>query len=121
MDLWSWLSLVVAPLALAVLIFKAYRLKPNPETLNRIMAQEMAKIANEIGLRYTSPDLGERRKDIMRKQYLNLKKAGLTPEDLEWVADQMKLTGFDPTRQRYATDAHHTYLPSGYFYPGGRW
>lgn len=105
MDLCTWLSLAVVPLTLGVLGIKAYSLKPSVETLNGIASQQMAKIAREIGLRHLSPDLGERRKDIMRQQYLNLRKAGLTSEDLDWVAEQMKLTGFDPTKKRYATDS----------------
>ena len=113
MDPCAWLSLAMVPLTLGWMAVKMFTIKPNQEKLNGIASQQMAKMAREIGLRHLSPDLGERRKDIMRQQYLNLRKAGLTSEDLDWVAEQMKVTGFDPTRQRYATDAQHAYLPSG--------
>lgn len=119
MDLCTWLALGVVPLTLGLLGVKMYTYKPSVETLNGIASQQMAKIAREIGLRHLSPDLGERRRDIMRQQYLNLRKAGLTSEDLDWVAEQMKLTGFDPTRQRWATDHRDTYLAVGSRWPKG--
>lgn len=88
---------------------------------NSIVSQEMAKLVQQIGSSYLSSDPGEARKDVMRKQYLNLGKAGLTPEDLEWVAEQMKLAGFDPTKKRYATDHRDAYsVGRRHFYPGGR-
>lgn len=51
----------------------------------------------------------------IRKQYLELRKTELTGDDLEWIADQYKLTGVDPTKRQ----AFETYPKRTIGYRGG--
>lgn len=113
------LVLIFAPLVVVVLlVLRMFTYRPDPEVTKRLMAQQAARLAKQAGLRSVHTTPAEVRKDILRKEYKQLAST-LTPEDLDWVTEQMKLTGFDPTRPRYSVDSlGNPYLPSGRF-PGG--
>lgn len=115
MDVWGWLALSVCPLTIVGLgIACARMLTTEPEAISDLMAWEAAKLAAQAGLRSIHSNPDEVRKDILRKHYKELTHV-LTDEDKEWVTEQMKLTGFDPSRERYSIDS------PGYQAIGNRW